>query len=661
MARMSRFSANPVGAGVATALVLGLFVVIPYLQLVHAAQVTAQRRAELLAEQAGLRVETFLTSSISAITTLATREATETFRSEAAFTSFAADFYRAFPGIVAVNLVDSGYVITWVYPPVENQAARGADLSGHPQAGPIIREADLMAAPRMTPGLTLLQGGTGFAIYIPRAEGPRRIGFVNLAFRHSELLSRIFPGWDDPDSSLTVSNGEQDIFTLGDLPPDQQLASASSDVTLLNQVWQVRVALALDDRPSRSLLAVGMLLAAGTGLAVAELLRRRSLAMETERRLAAVGQNAASVIYQRMLSPDGRITFPYVSQSIERVLGPSATPERLEKDPQFIWNRIVPEDVGPVQESVRRSSQAMVPWNEEFRMRRDDGSIVWLSGASRPHGDGLGNVICDGILIDITERKAAEQALARAEEQLRQLQRLESIGQLTGGIAHDFNNLLQIILGNLDLAREQITDQAKAWERMKVAFEAAERAAELTQQLLAFARKQTLAPRAVKVNDLVRRVDNMLRHTLGRDIRMEFQLADDVWDVFCDPAQLESALVNLAMNARDAMPDGGTLRIATANRALDDAYAQAHPDVHVGDYVAISVADTGVGMPPEVSARAFEPFFTTKEVGRGTGLGLAMVYGFVKQSGGHVDLVSEPGRGTEITMYLPKMPGTPSA
>jgi PAS domain S-box-containing protein len=653
-AGMSRFLVHPAGVGVAVAALLALFVVVPYHELSKATHETALRRADLLAEQAALRVQTFLNGAINAIATLTAREPDQTFRSEDDFIGFAADIYRAFPGIVAVNRVDERHVVAWVYPLVENAAARGADLTAHPQAAPALRLAEQERAPRMTPALTLLQGGSGFAVYIPRVDD-RDGGFVNLAFRDRSLLQEVFPRWDDPQSALTIAIGGQDVFSLGSVPTTGgESISSTAEAMILNQPWQARVVLAADGYPSQSLLGIGLLLAAAVGLAVGEALRRRRATLEMQRRLSVIGENAPAVVYQRVLWPDGRITFPYVSQGITRLLGPSATAERIRDDPDFIWSRILPEDLDQIRESAHHASHAMVPWNEEFRMRRDDGRVIWLSGASRPHREARGTVVCDGILMEITERKQAELALARSEEQLRQLQRMEAIGQLTGGIAHDFNNLLMIILGNLDLAIERAADPAGGREPLRVAIEAAERGAELTRQLLAFARRQALMPRAVKVNELVRQVETMLRRTLGRGISIELHLAEALSDAFCDPAQLENALINLAVNARDAMPGGGVVRIATASRVLGDSVAAASPDVRPGEYVAISVADTGTGMPPEVKARAFEPFFTTKEMGHGTGLGLAMVYGFVKQSGGHIELESSLGAGTEITLFLPR-------
>jgi PAS domain S-box-containing protein len=248
---------------------------------------------------------------------------------------------------------------------------------------------------------------------------------------------------------------------------------------------------------------------------------------------------------------------------------------------------------------------------------------------------------------DITERKLLQNQLAEA-------QKMEAIGQLTGGVAHDFNNLLSIILGNLKLIERRATNQEILQKHIRLASGAAERGAELTRRLLAFSRRQVLEPAVIDVNQLIGDMDGLLRRTLGEHVEIDVSLADDLWPVRVDPAQLESALLNLAINARDAMPEGGKLTIETTNAHLDKDYAAHHAEVTAGDYVLIAVADTGVGMPPEVMGRIFEPFFTTKEVGKGTGLGLSMVYGFVKQSGGHVKAYSEKGYGTVMKVYLPR-------
>ncbi|MGI4954176.1 MAG: ATP-binding protein, partial [Janthinobacterium lividum] len=250
--------------------------------------------------------------------------------------------------------------------------------------------------------------------------------------------------------------------------------------------------------------------------------------------------------------------------------------------------------------------------------------------------------------------------LRRAEDALRQAQKMEAVGQLTGGIAHDFNNLLTGITGALELLQRRVGEgrYGEIGRFATVATTSANRAAALTQRLLAFARRQPLDPKPVAANRLVADMEDLLRRTLGPGVTLEMVLSGGLWGTLCDPNQLESALLNLAINARDAMPEGGRLTIETANAHLDDAYALTQGfEVRAGQYVSISVTDTGVGMDPGVAARIFEPFFTTKPIGQGTGLGLSMLYGFVKQSDGHVRVYSEPGRGTTMRLYLPRHAG----
>ncbi len=256
---------------------------------------------------------------------------------------------------------------------------------------------------------------------------------------------------------------------------------------------------------------------------------------------------------------------------------------------------------------------------------------------------------------DITERKELEQ-------QVQQSQRLEALGQLTGGVAHDFNNLLTVMLGNAELLAEQLPAGSLHQRLAQMIGGAAQRGADLTQRLLAFARRQALEPRAVDLERLLDGMDGLLRRTLGEQIEIRRSSGDSLWPTLVDPTQLENALLNLAINARDAMPRGGQLSIEAMNARLDTAYTAPHEGLEPGDYVMLAVSDTGSGIPPELVQRVFEPFFTTKERGKGTGLGLAMVYGFVKQSRGHVALYSEPGQGTTVRIYLPRHhTGVPAA
>lgn len=256
------------------------------------------------------------------------------------------------------------------------------------------------------------------------------------------------------------------------------------------------------------------------------------------------------------------------------------------------------------------------------------------------------------VLRQLAARVAAEAALAAQQRHLAEAQRLESLGQLTGGVAHDFNNLLTVILNSADTMLTRVSDDLRP--RVEAILHAAENGASLVRQLLAFSRRQALSMAPVDVNEAVATMEDMLRRTLGAHVELAFALAPDLWRAYGDRAQIESAVLNLVINARDAMPNGGTLTIETRNVALDEAYVAANPDVAKGDYVALAVTDTGSGMTPAVMQRALEPFFTTKDVGKGSGLGLSMVFGFAKQSKGHLKIYSEVGAGTTVRLYLPR-------
>lgn len=315
---------------------------------------------------------------------------------------------------------------------------------------------------------------------------------------------------------------------------------------------------------------------------------------------------------------------------------------------EHFWKFAQADDAEVVKHAVSQASREKLrPFESRFICF--DGEARWLSWSAAP---GRGCIYAVGR--DITEDKAAQARLEEAQEALRQAQKMEAVGQLTGGLAHDFNNLLQIVVGNIETLQRKLPPNLERLRRAADhAMAGAQRATNLTQHLLAFSRKQPLNPRPVAVNRLVAGTSQMLQRTLGELIEIETSLAPDLRHVEIDSNQLEIALLNLAVNARDAMPDGGKLSIETFNLDLRNAAHAAAENLPRGEYVAINVRDTGVGMPPEVVARAFEPFFTTKSVGQGTGLGLSQVYGFVRQSGGQVRISSTATSGTTIRIYLP--------
>jgi PAS domain S-box-containing protein len=316
-----------------------------------------------------------------------------------------------------------------------------------------------------------------------------------------------------------------------------------------------------------------------------------------------------------------------------------------------IFNLLHPDDLEHTRAGFELTQVGQPALRFANRYRCKDGSYRWISWIGIPED---GYVYCTGR--DITAERAAETALAAAQEALRQSQKMEAIGQLTGGIAHDFNNLLTGILGSLDIIRRRMaTGRLEEIPRfMDAASTSAQRAGALTHRLLAFARRQSLDIRPNDVNRLFANMEDLLRRTLDEHIELACVLAPDLWIAFTDANQLENAILNLAINARDAMPHGGRLTIETTNVHLDEAYTSRHDDVNPGDYVVVGISDTGSGMSPDVLAKAIDPFFTTKPVGEGTGLGLSMVYGFAKQTRGHLRIDSEVGHGTTIKLYLPR-------
>jgi PAS domain S-box-containing protein len=313
---------------------------------------------------------------------------------------------------------------------------------------------------------------------------------------------------------------------------------------------------------------------------------------------------------------------------------------------------IHPDDHPGSRLALERAMRESLP-TFEHRLLHADGSWRWVAWVAAPEGN-----LTYASGRDVTAERAAAAQLALTQEQLRQSQKMEAVGQLTGGIAHDFNNLLAAITGSLELLQRRVAmGRTEGIERYATtALTASQRAAALTQRLLAFARRQPLDPRPTETDRLVAGMEDLIRRTLGPGIDLEMVLSGASWTTLCDPNQLENAILNLAINARDAMCDGGRLLVETGNVVLDEAYVRSHDsEVKPGQYVSVSVTDNGVGMSPDVLSKAFEPFFTTKALGQGTGLGLSMLYGFVKQSNGHVSIESVLGGGTRVTVYLPRL------
>ncbi|MCC6071674.1 PAS domain S-box protein [Massilia sp. GCM10020059] len=381
----------------------------------------------------------------------------------------------------------------------------------------------------------------------------------------------------------------------------------------------------------------------GSAVDIDDQMRLQHEARTLADRLTATMESVGDAI----LALDSQWRAVYINQHAEILLNT----KREELIGEHIWSKF-PEAVGSTFEKEYRrcvEQQVAVRFEEYFAPLQKHFEIN-----AYPAPDGL-----TVYFRDITQQRMLA-------EQMIQAQKLESLGRLTGGVAHDFNNLLTVILGNAEMLVEQAAPGATEHVLAEMIFDAAQRGAAMTQRLLAFARKQALEPAPSDLNRLVASTDRLLRHTLGGHIEIEMLQAGGLWLTLVDPGQLESALLNLAINARDAMPDGGRLTIETGNADLDEAYASQHSGVAPGEYVMLAVTDSGNGIAPELLARVFEPFYTTKQMGKGTGLGLAMVYGFVMQSKGHIAIYSELGHGTTVKIYLPRLvnaelPGAPAS
>jgi len=402
-----------------------------------------------------------------------------------------------------------------------------------------------------------------------------------------------------------------------------------------------------DDEPSRLLMIMEDL---------TEEERLQAARQESEQRYRDLIQGLDAIVWEA----DARtLAFSFVSRRAETVLGYPV--ERWMREPDFWARRIHPDDRDTVMRIYRDAIAGGRDHEFEYRSVAADGREVWLRDIVHVVRDGDGQpTTLRGLTVDLTELKRSERALHQSEEQLRQAQKMDAVGKLAGGIAHDFNNLLMVIRGDSDLMLRRLAAGHPLRQNAEGIREAADQAATLTRQLLAFSRKEVVAPRLVDLNGIVASIHAMLQRLLGETINLVTVTAPDLGGVKADPGQMEQMILNLCVNARDAMPDGGRLTVRTANVDLDEAAARRWSDARPGKYVMLEVSDTGGGMDEETRSHLFEPFFTTKEQGKGTGLGLSTVYGTVKQSGGHISVESEPGRGSTFQVYLPRA-ATPAA
>jgi PAS domain S-box-containing protein len=438
--------------------------------------------------------------------------------------------------------------------------------------------------------------------------------------------------------------------------PQRALATARETGRFTADAWRIRK----DGSRFWALVVIDPIIQDGKLIGFAKITRdlteqrnAQLAALESERRFRLLVQGVTDyAIY--MLSPEGIVT--NWNTGAERIKGYTANEIVGQHFSRFYTDEDLEKEVPRIALEKARTEGR---FEAEGWRKRSDGTRFWAGVIIDAIRDEDGTLIGFAkITRDLTERREAQLELEQSREQLFQSQKMEAVGQMTGGLAHDFNNLLTGITGSLELMRTRLAQgRINELERfITAALGAAFRAANLTHRLLAFSRRQTLDPKATDANRLIVSMSEFIQRTIGPAITLEIASAVGLWPTFCDVNQLENAILNLCINARDAMPDGGRLTIETTNAWIDEKGARQR-DVQPGQYVAICVTDTGTGMPPEVVARAFDPFFTTKPIGQGTGLGLSMIYGFARQSGGQARIYSEVGSGTTVRLYLPRFYG----
>lgn len=463
-------------------------------------------------------------------------------------------------------------------------------------------------------------------------------------------------------SVKTLLNDPQAVFSQvdpGQLPAlaemEQKCAKAMTDFAIELRIRRADgVERLIEIRSRPRLLAGGEIRWDGfatdiTDRKQAEAMLRQQFALQDQ--IAKIAATVPGTIYSFRLKPDGSVSMPFASGEVEKVFG--LKPEQVREDAMPIMALLHPDDLPRVQESIEGSARTMQPWREEFRARNAaTGAVMWIEGQSVPQKEPDGSVLWHGFFQNITERK-------QLEAQLRQAQKMEGIGQLAGGVAHDFNNILAAMMMQAELVTMTENLPKEVYEGLEEIRIAAERAANLTRQLLLFSRRQVMQPRNLDLNEVVASLSKMLKRIIGEDVRLDMRLCAAPLTAHADAGMLDQVLLNLAVNSRDAMPQGGVLAIETFEFAVGSEM-EAGPDLLPGQYVCLKVADSGHGISPEIIPRIFEPFFTTKETGKGTGLGLATVFGIVKQHRGAIKVESEPGRGATFQIFLPAITDGPA-
>ncbi len=648
-ARRLRTWMPPFFLGVCTLLVLGIWA-----WSNHEERERLRTEARVTAEQVALRLEQWIDSRVRLVEQIALLDDVDPADLERVFLEIASRHYGLTPGMQAINLIDPGWTIRVVYPQTPNLGALDKDLHRHtaPSVPAALAEATQSGATTRSDIIELLQGGTGFATYTP-VHGPdgEPWGFVNGVYKVGDLVDACL--WEDSlreNFAFRLAEGDVAAYAHGiDLAADFDLAHARSiEVRIVDRPWRLDIAPSagmigrVESRADEILVAFGLVLVLWMTLLLRTLLRRQQALAESQEKYRLLVENQADMLVK--IDTRGRLTF--VSPSYCRTFDKTED-ELLGQEFMPLVHKDDREATAQAMQGLYRPPHTC--YLEQRAMTRD--GWRWLSWSDTAVLDENGEVAeIIGVGRDITQRK-------ELEEQLFQSQKLQAIGHLAGSVAHDFNNILLAMIGYLRFALDKIGAEDPVREDLLQIQKGTRQAHSLTKQLLAFSRQQVLRPENMDVGAAVDDMLNLLRRVIGEEIRLEYSPDDDVGVIHADTGQIEQALLNLCINARDAIEGRGRIAIAVRNADLDDAFCDTRSWAQPGAYVAISVSDDGAGMDDKTLGRIFDPFFTTKQLGHGTGLGLASVYGVVRQHQGLINVESAPGEGSTFTIYLPRVQG----
>jgi len=610
---------------------------------------------EITAEQVDLRIEACVQARLEVVVILGRICTAYGFEPER-FRTLAAQYIDMTPGFQAINWIDSDWIVRLIVPEPGNESVLNFDLHEHSsrEVPHAISAAVQTGKVHRTALIDLVQGGAGFAIYYPvtNADGDLQ-GFVNGVFRNSALIESCLAEeslWSQFRFALVEEDGRI-AYSFGALESMQEWPFVvRRQVTVPDHPWTLFVApisellMSAQTLTDEVLVAAGVLLAILLAWAMHMAMKRQDALKQGEARYRLLVENQTDMVVKVDL--DG--CFLFVSPSYCTLFG--------KTEEELLGHRFMPL----VHEDDReRAADAMVEllspphsiYLEQRAMTKD--GWRWFGWADTAVLDRKGEVeAIIGVGRDITARK-------KLEEELLQSQKMEAIGQLAGGVAHDFNNILQAMRGHLDLTEKAIGPEHDSARHLAEVHRGADRAADLTRQLLAFGRRQVMQIKLLDLRAQVQDTISLLERVIGEQITLEFEMGSEPRIIRADARQLEQVLMNLCVNARDAMPNGGRITIAVDSRELDEGFCDAHPWAKPGPFATLEVMDTGIGMDPATRSQLFEPFFTTKPMGEGTGLGLATVFGIVKQHEGFIEVVSAPGEGSRFTVFFPLIDGSP--